>query len=856
MIFEILETCERKYAFTCRVEGKLPEKLRPVLVGNGPLYQVPVAKCSRAISLMSSLGKMEYAGQKLIYDCFTEYNYTSYSLKSKKSEYLFEECDLVIAGDYHFFVTSPMLFCIENLPEDESITIEDVFKEMRSASSKKNDDTISDQHGHPRANGSLCPSDHFLSGSKSNETSSTACSSSKKLSKKKTLKNSSKNKSQKESLNEKNLEKKTGDERQKGEVIIETFNPLPVLKLSCNTGMFANLLVENKSETLPFFKYTELYKDFENDLLETSFIKKKQASSNYYCPSPMVKESLTFLKEMGWKVVTNENLAFSLQTAISYHMEQTDDEIQLNGTVSFLDGDETISVPLAGVLTHSNKRHGFLPITPEKVGLFSFPKHIQDLSSCKVKDGKIVIKREEFGLLSPLVEDIRSNSCLVENENEKDGVESITLFRPFKEVTPGSGFCGELYPYQLKGLQWLHYLKENKLHGLLADEMGLGKTVQLLAFFSLLGKNCQILVVAPASLIFNWAREISKFLPDMPVHVYTGPKREIDFAILEGVVLTTYGTLRQDVEKLEKNQFDLVVLDESQTIKNKKSIAHQVAIRLQAKMRVSLTGTPIENSLDDLFSQMSFLVPNLLDRYTLEINEKKAAPYILRRQVDEVLTDFPEKIEQDIYVDMDKEQEATYQKYIEKSQKSVSLGEMEVFEAILRLRQVAIDPMLVNESAKSSKREKILQDIEEVCSEGHKVIVLSQFTSMLKLLIPELSSNHLYLDGATKNREKIIDSFQTDDNYPILLMSLKAGGVGLNLTKAKYVFLVDPWWNEAVEAQAIARAYRLGQKNTVIARRYITANTIEEKVMELKKGKLDLAESALNSNELNALIFT
>lgn len=387
-----------------------------------------------------------------------------------------------------------------------------------------------------------------------------------------------------------------------------------------------------------------------------------------------------------------------------------------------------------------------------------------------------------------------------------------------KEVALNERFKGNLYPYQQEGLNWLYAIFRAQRSGILADEMGLGKTIQVLSFLSLLSQNGRYLIVAPTSLLKNWEHEAGRFLPDLLVHLYHGPDRK-DLP-KSGMIVTSYALLRLDNEKFRKEIFDVVILDEAQAIKNKASKTAHAAYRLQGQFRLSLSGTPIENSVRELMSQYQFL----------------GRPLMLRRKKCEVDLELPEKVETNVYLEMCDEVALEYQGIKEKLKDKP-------LELITALRLCIA----------RGKIEKIVLDIHELAENGYKVLVYSQFTSILKAVGEKLNIPYLYLDGATTKRSELVKTFKEGTILPFLI-SLKAGGTGLNLQEADYVLIIDPWWNEAVEDQAISRAHRLGRTKAVIARRYITQNSIENRVFELKASKKHLAEQTLSQQELLLLI--
>ncbi len=419
---------------------------------------------------------------------------------------------------------------------------------------------------------------------------------------------------------------------------------------------------------------------------------------------------------------------------------------------------------------------------------------------------------------------------------------------PFKEALPGPGFVGKLHPYQQEGLNWLSFWARSNLGGILADEMGLGKTVQVLAFFSQLTSSHPALIVVPTSLLFQWQSEFKAFLPDEALHLYYGSDRSLNGS--ERFILTSYGCLRASQELLDQ-KYACVVLDEAQAIKNPRSQTFIAASKLKADTRISITGTPVENKAEELQTQLKFVAPGAC----------KPGPFLLRRTKAEVATDLPPKIMQDVFVTLEDEELEIYKEFetnlrsglIEKE----NATRMEILEGILRLRQLACHPKLIkNNQPTWSKLDRVLSDAEEIVSAGYKVIIFSQFTSMLGIIGNHLKRPYLRLDGQTKCRASLVEQFQTDPEVSVFLISLKAGGIGLNLTAADYVLLYDPWWNEAVENQAIDRAHRIGRKGAVVAKRYYTADTIEERIRSLKMQKAQMTEQLLepSADDLLALL--
>ena len=494
-----------------------------------------------------------------------------------------------------------------------------------------------------------------------------------------------------------------------------------------------------------------------------------------------------------------------------------------------------------------------------------------------VEDEHVRFAPAQLALLAAL---LASQPTVNVDEKFEEIRQKLDSFEGISEAEEPADFEGSLRTYQREGLGWLHFLEEFQFGGCLADDMGLGKTVQVLAALSERIKNngplSPSLVVVPRSLMFNWNEECERFCPSLKVLEYSG----LDRASLRdsfddyNVILTTYGTLRRDILELKDQRFDYVVLDEAQTIKNAGSQVAKASRLLEANHRLALSGTPIENHLGDLWSIFEFLNPGMLGRSSVfrrftDDNDNRSlltqglAPFILRRTKSEVAAELPERFEQTIQCQMGEEQQRLYDEMRDHYRQSLlgmlqeqglNKSRMHVLEALLRLRQIAchpglIDPELVD--GNSAKLDTLAPLLEELLGEGHKALVFSQFTSMLAIVrtvLDRAGITYEYLDGQTRDRKAHIDRFQQDSDCGVFLISLKAGGLGLNLTAADYVFLLDPWWNPAVEMQAIDRAHRVGQTRPVFAYRLICEGTVEEKIAELQQQKRELADAILLEN--------
>jgi SNF2 family DNA or RNA helicase len=463
--------------------------------------------------------------------------------------------------------------------------------------------------------------------------------------------------------------------------------------------------------------------------------------------------------------------------------------------------------------------------------------------------------------------------------------EKLNDFESIQNVAVPDGFKGTLRTYQQQGLNWLNFLDEFNFGGCLADDMGLGKTVQVIAFIlsqrSKVKQNTNLLVV-PTSLIFNWQAEVQKFAPSIKMHTIYGADRIKDTAEFEKfeIILTTYGTLLSDVNFLRHYDFNYIFLDESQNIKNPDSQRYKAVRLLKSRNKIAITGTPIENNTFDIYGQLSFACPGLLgsrqyfkDIYSSPIDkfkvskragelQQKIEPFILRRTKDQVADELPEKTEMVLYCEMGAEQRMIYDAYEKEFREFISATtqdqldktSMHVLKGITRLRQICDSPQLLEGERVpgnlSSKIDTLVAQIENK-SPRHKILVFSQFVSMLKLIKTELDMRGIkysYLTGATRNRQAEVNSFQDDADVRVFLISLKAGGTGLNLTAADYVYLVDPWWNPAIENQAIDRSYRIGQQKNVIAVRMICPNTIEEKMVKLQDNKRELVNTLIRTD--------
>lgn len=534
--------------------------------------------------------------------------------------------------------------------------------------------------------------------------------------------------------------------------------------------------------------------------------------------------------------------------------------------------------------------------------------------------------RAQVGLLDALLAAQPEATCDEVFARARDELQSFQRIEPLE---PEGEFLGVLRPYQKEALGWLKFLDRFGFGGCLADDMGLGKTVQVLALLEARRAQREAnsppaptdgaqatkkapakkghrkgatdaesaepvssdeehrpsLVVVPKSLVFNWKQEVAKFAPKLRVLDHTGITRNKQLEGLENydLVITTYGTLRNDAPILKDRRFDYCILDEAQTVKNSNTEGAKAVRLLQGRRRLALSGTPIENHLGELWSMFEFLNPGMLgsanmfrltgpaarnpDPECRALLSKALRPFLLRRTKSQVAKDLPEKLEQTVYCEMAAPQRKLYDELRDHyraalmarvAKQGMNKAKMHVLEALLRLRQAACHPGLLDKAKTkdtSAKFDVLLPRLEEIIEEGHKVLVFSQFTSLLAILKSRLDKQgvpYAYLDGASRDRQAIVERFRSEDACKLFLISLKAGGLGLNLTSAEYVFLLDPWWNPAVEAQAIDRAHRIGQTRRVFVYRLIARDTVEDKILELQKSKRDLADAIITAD--NSLI--
>lgn len=633
-----------------------------------------------------------------------------------------------------------------------------------------------------------------------------------------------------------------------------------------------------------------------NQLLDLGLKKASSLFSNFVVNTPTSELDHSY-KQLEWineNFESLESLNFIIQqgestkkfhfasSKIHFEISEQNDWFDINAIVYF----GKYAIPFLSLKQHilKKKREYILPdgeiaIIPEK--WFS---QYNSLFSLNDGNKSIKLKKHHIGLLNDLAEDSIANVTL----NRK--LERLNEFEKIEEVSMPKNFKGELRSYQKAGYNWFSFLREYNFGGCLADDMGLGKTIQTLAMLQKLKEESEqantkatSLIIMPTSLIYNWLNEAKKFTPDLKILKHTGTFRDKDIEkfINYDIVITTYGITRVDAELLSKFYFNYIILDESQNIKNASSKSFKAVRSLKSKNKLILSGTPVENSVSDLWTQLTFLNPGLLgtqsffiEEYVNAIEKRKdeekarklqalIKPFILRRTKEQVASELPSKTEQIFYCDMSEDQAAIYEKtksayrndlLISLDDGTFAKKQVQLLQGLTALRQLANHPALIDSeyTSDSGKFENVIYTLENVLNGGHKVLIFSQFVKHLTIFKKYFEKNNLafaYLDGNTTNRGDVVAEFQNNDKIKLFLISIKAGGVGLNLTQADYVFILDPWWNPAVEQQAIDRTHRIGQEKKVFIYKFIAKDTVEEKILALQNRKKRLANSLITTEE-------
>lgn len=644
--------------------------------------------------------------------------------------------------------------------------------------------------------------------------------------------------------------------------------------------------------------YFERDEAFENEFIE-QFKALHPAFENqeklfYLTPEQLFENfwmlhSVERMKQMGIKVFgANELKSFKFnlnKPIISVNLKSDIDWFDIEIDISFGNQKATMKELQKAFLKKSNYvtlGDGTLGILPEE-WMKKFSGYFR---TGEIKKNGIQISNYQFGIIDELYHEIEAKPSFLEAlYNKKLRLQNISQI---EEITIPKGIKAKLRDYQHHGLNWLSFLDKNQLGGCLADDMGLGKTLQTIAFLQHIKlqnkNNPPSLIIAPTSLIFNWKNEIEKFCPSLKMLTFIGNNRSDNKENFNkyDLIISTYGSLLNDIEFLKDFKFHYVILDESQAIKNPSSKRYKAVRLLNCFNRIALTGTPIENNTFDLYAQLNFLNPGLLGNMThyktqfsdaidkekdVEMSNllgKIISPFMLRRTKEQVATELPEKTENIIFCEMGKEQRAVYEGFKNKyrdyllnkiDENGVEKSQMYILEGLTKLRQICNSTALVPSEEDfgnySVKLETLIENIKEKTG-NHKILVFSQFVKMLQIVknrLDEEKVSYEYLDGQTTNRQNNVNNFQNNENIRVFLISLKAGGTGLNLTEADYVFIIDPWWNPAVENQAIDRCYRIGQTKKVMAYRMICKDTIEEKIVSLQQKKKKVATSIISVDD-------
>lgn len=601
-----------------------------------------------------------------------------------------------------------------------------------------------------------------------------------------------------------------------------------------------------------------------------------------------ISENRNFLEDKNFTIFQDENSKeyYLENSQLNLNIKEKNDWFDIKAKVRF-GAFEIPFLALRDNILNQKKEYklpnGKIAIIPE----IWFSKLQAIFFFIEENENEIQLQKHHIALLQEMQREEKTKS-----QNLDIKIQNLKHFEKIENINPAKNFSAKLRPYQQAGLDWLWFLRQFNFGGCLADDMGLGKTVQTLALLqkdketNLVKKNQNhkpSLLIVPTSLIFNWLHEAKHFTSDLKIWIHAGVNRKKNIAIFQDfdLIITSYGTARIDAELLKKTGYNYMILDEGQVIKNPTSKTARALKTFKSRKRLILSGTPIENSVMDLWSLMSFVNPGLLgnqkffkEKYVIPIEKQKdetqakklqtlIKPFLLRRTKNQVAKDLPDKIDQTIFCKMSENQEKTYEKYkssfrneileeIGKSGKNKS--QMILLKGLTILRQIANHPKLVEENYPndSGKFEAIVNKINIAISEGHKLLVFSQFVKHLKILqdyLNENNQNYFYLDGQTPNqkRQELVKNFNESENVKLFLISLKAGGLGLNLTSADYVLLLDPWWNPAVEQQAIDRTHRIGQTKTVISYRFISKNSVEEKIQQLQKHKQNLSDQLIKT---------
>lgn len=632
---------------------------------------------------------------------------------------------------------------------------------------------------------------------------------------------------------------------------------------------------ENQAKIITELGLEKLY-PHSNDLLPKEILGKRTSIFDWISQNDLV------LREKGFEIIQDvaEKKFFIGQTSIDISINEDNDWFDIKAIAKF-GPFEIPFIQLRHHILHNIKEftlpNGEIAMIPEE--WFAQYNHLFQFSRDK---NELKLNKIHLGLLYEISE-----------HTELTFSRKLKKLADFEEIADAplpKNFHGQLRPYQRAGYNWFNFLQQYKFGGCLADDMGLGKTIQTLA---LLQHQKEILIadhavrtsllILPTSLIYNWQNEATKFAPDLKIYLHTGNNRLKDPQLLSpyDLVITTYGITRIDEEFLSQFYFNYIILDESQNIKNPTSKSFKAIKSLKSQHKLALSGTPVENSVSDLWTQMHFTNPGLLGSYTYfqkefvqpiekKKDEEKAKrlqtivkPFILRRTKDQVATELPPKTEQVLYCEMSEKQHELYEKVKSEYRNAIldnqlagkaKSNQIALLQGLIKLRQLANHPKMVDQeyTGNSGKFDTVIETLEKVLQNGNKVLIFSQFVKQLNIFrsyFDKKSINYAYLDGSTKNRDEAVSQFREDKDTKLFLISIKAGGVGLNLIEADYVFILDPWWNPAVEQQAVDRSHRIGQTKNVFIYKFISKDTVEEKILAMQNRKRSIAQSLITTEE-------
>lgn len=667
-----------------------------------------------------------------------------------------------------------------------------------------------------------------------------------------------------------------------GEKITAILNFDPALRRAQLSFLYDNVIIPDTEEEKTFVETEtniEVHRNFEIEDQLRNFLKKEgfffrpKEAFKWFLSSRSLSSVYPSLLKKGFSIRVNRH-KLCLPPEVKWRFRSDHTHIYLGGTVVFDWGKMS-----AGALFKAfHRKKGCFKLSNGSYGLISddIKKRLADLAKIGVmeKDG-IKFRRSDFAYVNRQFKD-------QDDLDTDDGFARLQLFADrfagIKRYRIPETLNGVLRDYQVLGVNWLRTLKDLSLNGILSDDMGLGKTLQVLALIESLRQENHlhgpVLLVVPKTLIFNWKAEIERFTPQLSYRVYGADGRSVDRTEMEKelLIITSYGQVRQHSDFFCSLDLEYVILDEAQTIKNPNAKISKVLKRIKSRHRLSMTGTPVENSALDLWSQFDFLMPGFLHgkrkfqekycqgRKNLEILHTKTKPYILRRLKHQVAEELPDKTEITLYCDFTKEQKKIYNQALGQARMSIHASNsdtpIDILQLILRLRQIACHPAMAVDAEDialtSGKLESVLNSGREILSEGHKILIFSQFTQHLRLVqraFDRLKVRSFYLDGKTRDRETVVNRFKSHKGPCLFFISLKTGGTGLNLSEASHVFLLDPWWNPAVENQAIDRCHRIGQTQPVFVIRFITKDSIEEKVNDLKEIKQRIEKSVIDTFE-------